>query len=64
MNEGYRVSLTIDTWTSIQNVNYMVLTTRFVDRNWKLHKRIINFSQIENKKRETIGKEVEKCLKY
>ena len=42
----------------------MVLTAHFVNRNWKLHKRIINSSQIENHKRETIGKEVEKCLKY
>ena len=64
VNEGYRVSLTTDTWTSIQNVNYMVLIAHFVDRNWKLHKRIINFSQIENHKGETIGKEVEKCLKH
>ena len=57
------MSLTIDTWTSIQNVNYMVLTAHFIDRDWKLHKRIINFSQIENHRGETIGKEVEKCLK-
>ena len=64
VNEGYRVSLMTDTWTSIQNVNYMVLAAHFVDRNWKLHKRIINFSQIENHKGETIGKEVEKCLKH
>ena len=42
VNEGYRVSLTIDTWTSIQNVNYMILTAHFVHKNWKLHKRIIN----------------------
>ncbi|XP_038904318.1 zinc finger BED domain-containing protein RICESLEEPER 2-like [Benincasa hispida] len=30
---------------------------------WKLHKRILTFTQIENHKGETIGKEVEKCLK-
>ena len=63
VREGYRVPLTTDTWTSIQNVNYMVLTAHFIDRDWKLHKRIINFSQIENHRGETIGKEVEKCLK-
>ena len=59
VNEGYRVSLMTDTWTSIQNVNYMVLAAHFVDRNWKLHKRIIKFSQIENRKGEVIEKEVE-----
>ena len=64
VNEGYRVSLMTDTWTSIQNVNYMVLTAHFVDRNWKLHKRIINFSQIQNHKGKTIGKEAKKCLKH
>ncbi|XP_038878070.1 zinc finger BED domain-containing protein RICESLEEPER 3-like [Benincasa hispida] len=59
MEEGYKVSLTTDT----QNINYMVLTEHFIDRKWKLHKRIISFSQIENHRGETIGKEVEKCLK-
>ena len=53
-----------DTWISIQNDIYMVLTAHFVDRNWKLHKRIINFSHIENHKGKTIGKEVGKCLKH
>ena len=42
----------------------MVLTSHFVDRSWKLHKRIINISYIENHKGETIGREVEKCLKH
>ena len=62
--KDYKVSLMTDTWISIQNDIYMVLTAHFVDRNWKLHKRIINFSHIENHKAKTIGKEVKKCLKY
>ncbi|XP_024156351.1 zinc finger BED domain-containing protein RICESLEEPER 2-like [Rosa chinensis] len=57
-----RVSLTIDTWTSIQNVNYMVLTAHFIDENWVLHKRILNFIVIPNHKGKTIGKLVESCL--
>ena len=41
--KGCRVCLTMETWTSIQNLNYMSLTGRFNDDDWKLHKRILNF---------------------
>ncbi|KAI8533953.1 hypothetical protein RHMOL_Rhmol10G0050800 [Rhododendron molle] len=34
--KGCRVCLTTDTWTSIQNLNYMCLTAHFIDDNWKL----------------------------
>ncbi|XP_040369412.1 uncharacterized protein LOC112187027 [Rosa chinensis] len=57
-----RLSLTTDTWTSIQNINYMVLTGHFIDASWKLHKRILNFCVIPNHKGKTIGKLVETCL--
>lgn len=38
-----RVSLTTDTWTSVQNVNYMCLTAHWVNDDWKLCKRILKF---------------------
>ena len=57
-----RVCLTIDTWTSIQNNNYMSLTAHFIDDDWKLHKMILNFCVISNHKGDTIGKLVESCL--
>jgi len=57
-----RVCLTTDTWTSIQNLNYICLTAHFIDEDWKLHKRILNFCLIENHKGDTIGKAIEKCL--
>ncbi|XP_010677727.1 zinc finger BED domain-containing protein RICESLEEPER 2-like [Beta vulgaris subsp. vulgaris] len=57
-----RVSLTTDSWTSIQQINYMCLTVHFIDNNWKLQKRILNFCLISSHKGEEIGKEVEKCL--
>lgn len=60
--KGQRVSLTTDTWTSAQNINYMCLTAHWVDDNWKLVKKILNFSQISNHKGETIGKLVYACL--
>ncbi|KAK2656067.1 hypothetical protein Ddye_009119 [Dipteronia dyeriana] len=57
-----RVFLTTDTWTSIQNINYMVITSHFIDCEWKMHKRILSFGMIPDHKRETIGKIIESCL--
>uniref|UniRef100_A0A803MEM5 BED-type domain-containing protein n=1 Tax=Chenopodium quinoa TaxID=63459 RepID=A0A803MEM5_CHEQI len=57
-----RVSLTTDTWTSIQQINYMCLTVHFIDNDWKLHKRILNFCPISSHRGDDIGKEIEKCL--
>ncbi|KAF7841566.1 zinc finger BED domain-containing protein RICESLEEPER 1-like [Senna tora] len=57
-----RVCLTTDTWTSVQNFNYMCLTAHFIDENWRLQKRIINYCIIENHRGDTIGKAIEKCL--
>ncbi|CAB4283469.1 unnamed protein product [Prunus armeniaca] len=39
-----RVCLTSDLWTSITTDGYLSLTAHFVDANWKLQKRILNFS--------------------
>lgn len=58
-----RVSITTDTWTSIQNINYMVVTAHFMDDDWKLNKRILNFVKIKSHKGEDIGKTLELCLK-
>ncbi|GAB2281627.1 hypothetical protein Dimus_039485 [Dionaea muscipula] len=57
-----RVSITTDTWTSIQNINYMVVTCHFIDSDWKLHKRIINFIKITSHSGDDIGKMLEVCL--
>lgn len=59
---GQRVTLTTDTWISVQNINYMVLTAHFIDDDWVLHKRILNFCVIPNHKGKTIGQLVETCL--
>jgi hypothetical protein len=48
--KGKRVCLTIDTWTSIQNVGYMCVTTHLIDSDWKIHKG------------ETIGRKLENAL--
>lgn len=39
-------SLTSDLWTSNQTVGYMTITAHFVDPEWKLQKRVINFCHI------------------
>lgn len=56
------VSLTTDTWSSVQNVNYMCLTAHWVDDDWVLRKKILNFCPIANHRGETIGKMVYQCL--
>ena len=60
--KGCRVCLTMDTSTSIQNLNYMCLTCHFIDDAWKLHKRILNFCQVEDHKGETISRKIEMSL--
>ncbi|XP_021762459.1 zinc finger BED domain-containing protein RICESLEEPER 2-like [Chenopodium quinoa] len=61
-NLSSRVCLTTDTWTSGQNLSYMCLIAYFIDDDWKLHKRIINFCPVAGHSGELIGKSVEKCL--
>ena len=57
------VSLTTDTWTSIQNINYMCVTAHYIDEGWELQKKILSFGLITDHKGDTIGKALEKCLK-
>ena len=59
----HKVCLTTDTWTSIQNLNYMSLTCHFIDDDWNLYKRFLNFCQVEDHMDETIGRKIEMCLR-
>ena len=61
-SECQRVSLTTDTWTSIQNVSYLCLTTHFIDSNWNVHKRILNFSIVKSHKGINISNIVDLCM--
>lgn len=40
----------------------MYLTAHFIDNNWNLHKRIINFCLIVGHSGKLIGRAVDKCL--
>jgi hypothetical protein len=62
LTTGARVCLTTDCWTSVQNLNYMCVIAHWVDSEWNLHKRILNFCLIPNHKGETIGKKIETCM--
>ncbi|WCJ37927.1 Zinc finger BED domain-containing protein RICESLEEPER 2 [Euphorbia peplus] len=57
-----RISITTDTWTSIQRINYMCITSHYIDSEWKLQKKILNFCTISSHKGDAIGKAVESCL--
>ncbi|CAN1135724.1 Zinc finger BED domain-containing protein RICESLEEPER 2 [Linum perenne] len=57
-----RVSITTDTWTSVQNLNYMCITTHFIGHDWKLHKKVISFSRITSHKGSDIGAGIARCL--
>uniref|UniRef100_A0A3Q7IJG2 Zinc finger BED domain-containing protein RICESLEEPER 2-like n=1 Tax=Solanum lycopersicum TaxID=4081 RepID=A0A3Q7IJG2_SOLLC len=57
-----RICLTIDTWTSVQRINYMCLTAHFIDRDWVLHKRILNLCPIISHKGEHLAESISNCL--
>ena len=57
------ISVTTDTWTSIQNLNYMCVTGHYIDDSWTLNKKILGFFLIPDHKGDTIGMALEKCLK-
>ena len=40
----------------------MCLTTHWIDQDWKLQKRILNFCQVPNHKGNTIGRVIESYL--
>uniref|UniRef100_A0A1D1YIR7 Putative AC transposase n=2 Tax=Anthurium amnicola TaxID=1678845 RepID=A0A1D1YIR7_9ARAE len=55
-----RVSLTIGLWTTAQTLGCVCLTGHFIDNEWKLHKRMLNFMMVtsphsENALSEVIG---------
>ena len=57
-----RVCLTIETWSSCQNLHYMCLTAHFVDEDWRPQKKVLNYCVVPNRRVETIRKAIEQCL--
>ena len=60
--KGQRLCLTTDTWTSIQNINYMSLTAYWIDNEWNLYKKFLNFCQVSNHMGDTISQVTENYL--
>lgn len=60
---GTSVCITIDTWTSLQKLNYMCITAHYVDKDWNLHKKIINFCLVDSHKGEEMGRQIDGCLR-
>ncbi|KAL2898298.1 Zinc finger BED domain-containing protein RICESLEEPER 2, partial [Bienertia sinuspersici] len=55
-----RISLTTDLWRSKpQRIEYMVLTGHFVDKEWKLQKRVLSFVHIPPPRK---GKDIANCM--
>ena len=42
-----RICLTSDVWTAITSEGYICLTAHFVDENWKLTSKILNFCRMK-----------------
>ncbi|KAG8633975.1 hypothetical protein MANES_17G003183v8 [Manihot esculenta] len=57
-----RICITTDTWTSLQRINYMCITAHYIDDNWTLHKKILNFYPIGSHKGDDIVMTIESCL--
>ncbi|WOL07438.1 zinc finger BED domain-containing protein RICESLEEPER 2-like [Canna indica] len=57
-----RVSITTYCWRLGQNIQYMVVTYHFVDSDWKLQKRIINFINVIGSTGVVILDALFKCL--
>ena len=62
LEQKQRLCLSTDTWTSYQRINYMCLTAHFIDKDWKLHKTILNFCPITSHEGKAIVLAIEDCL--
>ncbi|CAA6653970.1 unnamed protein product [Spirodela intermedia] len=43
-----RVCLSIGLWTTSQTLGYVSVTGHFIDNDWKLHSRVLNFSMVSS----------------
>lgn len=41
------ISLTCDLWTSNQNLCYMALVAHYIDKNWTMQCRVLNFAELD-----------------
>lgn len=53
-----RISLTIGLWTTSQTLGYVCLNGQFIDSDWKLHRRMLNFMMVSSPHSENALSEV------
>ena len=59
-NAEGKISLTCDTWTSLQQLGYMAITAHFFDKNWKLVSVLLSFKLIPYSH---TGSNIANCIK-
>ncbi|CAI9285711.1 unnamed protein product [Lactuca saligna] len=62
-NPKTAIHLTTDTWTSsCQKINYMVVTAHFITEDFVMHKRVVNFREVDTHKAEDMARELLICI--
>ena len=62
-NLNGRVSLAVGMWSSPENAEYLCLTANYIDENWKLQKKLLNFLTLDSSQTEdALSDLVIKCL--
>lgn len=58
-----RINLSVEMWSSPENVEYLCLTAHYIDEDWKLQKKILSFVTLDSSHTEDMLSEViNKCL--
>jgi hypothetical protein len=58
-----RINLCVEMWSSPENIEYLCLTAHYIDEDWKLQKKILNFLTLDSSHTEDMLSEViNKCL--
>ena len=62
-NPKTAIHLTTDTWTSsCQKKNYTVVTAHFIAEDFVMHKRVVNFREVDTHKAEDMAQELLICI--
>ncbi|KAG6437108.1 hypothetical protein SASPL_102018 [Salvia splendens] len=57
-----RVSITTDCWTGVNNTNFICVTAHCIDKEWRLHKKIISFFDNSSHKGDDLAEVLIKAL--
>ncbi|CAL2253579.1 unnamed protein product [Prunus armeniaca] len=58
-----RINLSVEMWSSPENVEYLCLTAHYIDEDWKLQKKVLNFVTLDPTHTEdSLSEVIGKCL--